>query len=191
MFLDEGNFITAGGVTAYMYLSLSIAGRFGSPELVSILSKLLLIAPARRLQAPYKEFSDNTGHDDAAVLLAQQWLICHSEKSTSLGTLAQIAGLEPRTLNRRFKNATGNTPLEYLRNLRIGKARTMLETTTKSFDTITFEVGYGDVSSFRRLFIKTTGLSPSSYRKRFEIHWIRKLIVSFHSLYNWLRTAFH
>lgn len=169
MIVDEGEFITAGGVTAYLDLSLYITGRFGSAELVSMLSKLLLIDPARRLQTPYKTFDYHTGHDDAAVLRAQQWLLNHSEQSTSLARLADIAGLEPRTLNRRFKKATGNTPLEYLQNLRLGKARTMLETTSNSFESITLHVGYEDVSSFRRLFTRSTGLSPSAYRKRFSI----------------------
>lgn len=170
MLVDEGDIITAGGVTAYMDLSLYIVGRFGSPELISTLSKLLLIDPARRLQTPYKEIDNTTIHQDAQILKIQQWLRDNINDSVSLKTLGDIAGLGQRTLVRRFKKATGNTPIEFLQNLRIGKARTLLETTGKSFDTITYEVGYGDVSSFRRLFKKSTGLSPSAYRKRFGLY---------------------
>lgn len=169
MIIDEGDIITAGGVTAYMDLSLYIVGRFGSPELISTLSKLLLIDPSRRLQTPYKAIDYNTAHEDVDILRIQQWLRENISDSFSLSLLAERAGLGQRTLLRRFKKATGNTPIEYLQNLRIGKARTMLETSGTSFDTITYEVGYQDVSSFRRLFKKSTGLSPSAYRKRFGL----------------------
>lgn len=170
MIIDEGNFITAGGVTAYMDLSLYIAGRFGTPELISTLSKLLLIDPSRRLQTPYKAIDYNITHSDSDILTAQEWMSEHIDEQISLKILGDITGLEQRTLARRFKKATGNTPIEYLQNIRIGKARTLLETTGKSFDIITYEVGYGDASSFRRLFKNSTGLSPSIYRKRFGIY---------------------
>lgn len=88
---------------------------------------------------------------------------------TAYMDLAKTAGLEPRTFARRFKRATGDTPLEYLQHLRIGKARTLLETTSDTIDAITWATGYEDISSFRRLFKKSTGLSPTAYRKKFSL----------------------
>lgn len=170
MIVDEGDFITAGGATAYMDLSLYITSRFGSSELASSLSKTLLIDPARRSQAPYTSFEFNTAHGDGHILKAQHWMKQNFASSISLARLAAIAGLGERTFVRKFKKATGDTPIEYLQHLRIGKARKLLETTDESVDTITYAIGYEDVSSFRRLFKKITGLSPTAYRRKFSLY---------------------
>ena len=170
MIVDEGDFITAGGVTAYMDLSLYLTGRFGSSELASSVSKALLIDPSRRSQTPYTAFDFNTAHGDENILKVQHWMEKSITDSISVSSLADKAGLGQRTFARRFKKATGDTPLEYLQYLRIGKARTLLETTSESVDTITYATGYEDVSSFRRLFRKITGLSPSAYRKKFSLY---------------------
>ena len=72
-----------------------------------------------------------------------------------------------RTLGRRFKVATGETPLPFLQNARIERAKRLLETTNVPFDQIAHRVGYEDVSSFRRLFVRGSGISPGNYRQRF------------------------
>lgn len=170
MIVDEGDVITAGGVTSYMDLSIYLAGRFGSFELASSVSKLLLIDPSRNLQTPYTMFNFNSAHGDGNILKTQQWMEDNITTVITVSDLAKKANLGERTFARRFKKATGDTPLEYLQHLRIGKARTFLETTEDPIDTITYATGYGDLSSFRRLFKKITGLSPSSYRKRFNLY---------------------
>ncbi|MCP4022106.1 MAG: GlxA family transcriptional regulator [Desulfobacteraceae bacterium] len=170
MIVDEGEFITAGGATAYMDLCLYLIGRFGSYELASSVSKVLLIDPSRRSQTPYTVFDFNKGHGDENILKVQHWMEKNIADNISIASLADKAGMGLRTFARRFKKATGDTPLEYLQHLRIGKARTLLETTGDSVDTITYATGYEDISSFRRLFKKTTGLPPTAYRKKFSLY---------------------
>ncbi len=171
MIVDEGDIITAGGVTAFIDLSLYMIGRFGSSELSSSLSRMLLIDPARRLQTPYFEYHFNTSHQDENILKAQDWMEKNLTSSITVPLLADKAGLEERTFARRFKKATGDTPLGYLQYLRIVKARILLETTDEPVETITCKTGYEDASSFRRLFKRTTGLSPTAYRKKFGLTW--------------------
>ncbi len=170
MIVDAGEVITAGGVTAYMDLALYLIGRFGSFELVSCVSKVLLMDPSQRLQTPYTRFDFNIAHGDENILKVQNWMEKHYTQVISVLSLAEKAGLGERTFARRFKKATGDTPLEYIQHLRIGKAQTFLETTGESIDAITWAVGYEDVSSFRRLFKKTTGLSPTAYKKKFSLY---------------------
>jgi transcriptional regulator GlxA family with amidase domain len=76
--------------------------------------------------------------------------------------------LSMRNFIRRFKEATEQTPIQYLQNLRIEKAKHLLESSQEAFDQITLRVGYEDGNSFRRLFKQRVGLAPSAYRKRFE-----------------------
>jgi transcriptional regulator GlxA family with amidase domain len=57
--------------------------------------------------------------------------------------------------------------MQYLQELRIEKAKLLLESSQAAFDQITLQVGYEDGNSFRRLFKQRVGLAPSAYRKRF------------------------
>lgn len=169
MLVDEGDIVTAGGVTAYLDLALHLVGRFGSPQLAASLSRLLLIDPARYLQSPYRQYSYTKGHGDERVVEVQKWLEEDCTRPVSLKDLADRARLGERTLMRRFKKATGDTPLKYLQQLRIDKARMLLESTSETIESITMAIGYEDVSSFRKLFTRLTGLSPAEYRRRFTI----------------------
>lgn len=69
---------------------------------------------------------------------------------------------------RRFKSATGDTALTYQQRIRVEAAKRLLEDENRSFDEITCQVGYEDSSSFRKVFLKQTGLRPTEYRKRFQ-----------------------
>lgn len=73
-----------------------------------------------------------------------------------------------RTFERRFRKATGDAPLKYIQRIRIEKARQLLESTSDTFEEITFQVGYEDPSTFRRMFQRYTGLQPGVYKGRFQ-----------------------
>jgi AraC-like DNA-binding protein len=83
--------------------------------------------------------------------------------------MAAAAGLERRTFLRRFANATGMTPIEYCRAVRIARARELLECGNTPQKEIAQSLGYKDVASFARVFRKVTGLAPGAYRKRFGL----------------------
>jgi transcriptional regulator GlxA family with amidase domain len=77
--------------------------------------------------------------------------------------------MEERTFIRRFKKATGLNPTEYCQQLRVGKAREMLEFTNKNIEEISWKVGYEDASAFRKVFHKVIGLTPGEYRTKFSV----------------------
>ena len=70
---------------------------------------------------------------------------------------------------RRFKAALNDTPLNYLQRLRVEQAKRLLETTNLPVEQIVLQVGYEDMSSFRKLFLNYTELSPSQYRQKFML----------------------
>jgi transcriptional regulator GlxA family with amidase domain len=167
--IDEGNIISAAGVTAYLNLSVYLVHRFASPELASLCSKVFLVDSGRRIQTPYENYTLPKKHGDDPIVHTQEWLEKNFKEPISLDAIAQIGNLGKRTLIRRFKRATGDTPLVYLQRLRIENAKRLLEATSSTFSEITWQVGYEDVSSFQRLFKIETGLSPKEYRTKFSL----------------------
>jgi len=91
----------------------------------------------------------------------------HSRELISIDELAKMLSISPRQFQRRFKEATGISPLTYLQKIRIEIAKKRLENTKDTFGKITWEVGYKDVNSFRKLFKKHTSLSPIDYPMKF------------------------
>ncbi|WP_392339622.1 helix-turn-helix domain-containing protein [Moritella marina] len=72
-----------------------------------------------------------------------------------------------RTFLRQFTHATSLKPIKYIQKVRVQKACERLESTTQSFELIAQNMGYYDVSSFRKVFITIIGLSPSDFKARF------------------------
>jgi transcriptional regulator GlxA family with amidase domain len=169
MLIDEHDMITAGGVTAYFDLALHLVRRFGSSDLAAGCSKFLLIDPRRSSQTPYQAGQFRKSHADQAVLAVQELLEKHFGDHLTLEQMGRIAGLEQRTLLRRFRRATGDSPVMYLQRVRIEAARRHLELSRDSIEEIAWKVGYEDGSSFSRLFKKITGMSPGGYRKKFSL----------------------
>lgn len=165
---DDGQLLCSAGSTTGSDLLLHIIRRFASPQLAIECSKKLLVDSAERLQTPYMSASFNKAHQDAEVLRVQIWLEKHSAERIVLDEVAARFALSPRNLIRRFKDATGQTPVQYLQSLRLERAKHLLEASQEHFERITQQVGYEDGSSFRRLFKERVGLSPGAYRRRFN-----------------------
>ena len=169
MLCEDNRLISSGGASAAMDLLLHLIRRFASLELAQMCSKYLLIDNVRSEQSVYVMWSLPKEHGDGEILRAQNWLEEHFAQPVLIDELAQRFGFGIRNFKRRFKEATGYTPLAYLQTLRLEKAKQLLESTRMSLDSITYKVGYADSSSFRRLFVERVGLLPAAYRKRFQV----------------------
>lgn len=132
-------------------------------------ARLMLVDLSGREQSYYRSFSPRLHHGDAEILKAQHLLQKSGCRNIDLTKMAKTAGLEIRTFMRRFRKATNLKPTEYCQSLRIGKAREMLETTNHSVERISWDVGYEDPTSFRRIFHRIMGFPPSDYRSRFAV----------------------
>lgn len=170
MIIDGGHFICAGGAMAWQDLALHLVARFMDPGVASDCAKLLVMDGTRHVQTPYFMFQDTQQKDftDPGIDAVRSWLQQHYAEPFELDALARMAEMGTRTFLRRFKRATGQTPLNYLKQLRIEAARHLLEVSTKNIEEITGLTGYSDSSSFRRLFKEKTGLTPKEYRARFH-----------------------
>jgi transcriptional regulator GlxA family with amidase domain len=113
--------------------------------------------------AAYQNEADSSHHDEI-VAQAQEWLQAHLSGPIAMTELAQSVQLSPRTLHRRFKRATGMTPLGYLQSLRMAGAKDLLRHSNLSVGDIAWQQGIQDISYFSQLFRKHCGMSPLRYR---------------------------
>jgi transcriptional regulator GlxA family with amidase domain len=119
--------------------------------------------------APYIVFQGRKDHGDAVVADAQVWLSTHFSVVSPVEEMVRRSGLAERTFKRRFTEASGFAPIDYVQRLRIEDAKRRLERTDASADEISWRVGYEDAAFFRRLFKRFTGLTPGAYRRRFQV----------------------
>jgi transcriptional regulator GlxA family with amidase domain len=76
--------------------------------------------------------------------------------------------MSTRTLNRRFREQAGTTPLQWLHRARIRQAQYLLETTGHPVARIAAQVGFGSPTAFRERFKRVVGTSPQTYRTAFS-----------------------
>ncbi len=81
--------------------------------------------------------------------------------------------MSERTFLRRFKAATGRVPAAYQQAVRVEAAKIMLERDSSPIQFVSEAVGYHDVSFFRTLFKRETGMTPAEYRSRFAAITLR------------------
>jgi transcriptional regulator GlxA family with amidase domain len=167
MVTEDHGFYCGGGVHAALDLSLYLVEKFCGHELAVQTAKALLIETPRAWQAGFAIVPLKTEHSDGNISSAQEWLHENFHKSFPLETPARRAGMSLRNFVRRFKQATGDSPLTYLQKLRIAAAKRMLEGDHRTMQEISDAVGYQDVAFFRSLFQRHTGVSPSEYREKF------------------------
>ena len=86
----------------------------------------------------------------------------------SVDQLSEMFAISRRNFERRFKKATTNTPVEYLQRVKIEAAKKSLESTRENINEVMYNVGYSDSKAFRNMFKKITGLSPVSYRNKYN-----------------------
>ena len=164
---DSGGIYCGGGVNSASDLSLYLVEKFCGRDVAVKCAQALLIEMPRVWQTAFAHLDVTARHDDAAIGRAQDWIHSHAVEGVRFDDLAVEIGMSPRNFIRRFKAATGATPLAYLQKLRIATAKRMLETGQSPIQEVSCRVGYEDLIFFRNLFKRHTGLSPGEYRRRF------------------------
>jgi transcriptional regulator GlxA family with amidase domain len=167
MVTEDHGFYCGGGVNASLDLSLYLVERFCGHDVAMQSAKAMLIEMPRAWQAGFAIVPLKTVHSDEAISAAQEWLHKNFQRTFPLETPAEHVGMSLRNFVRRFKKATGDSPLIYLQKLRVAAAKRLLENDHRTMPEISDAVGYQDVVFFRKIFQRHTGVSPSAYRQRF------------------------
>ncbi|WP_020484433.1 GlxA family transcriptional regulator [Methylomonas sp. MK1] len=165
---DDQRLIMAGGGTSWLDLTLFLIARLVSVEAAMQVARLNLIDWHQIGQQPYARLAQTRQVEDALIARCQVWIAEHYRSPAPVTAMARLSGLGERSLNRRFKAATGLSPLEYVHTLRLEEAKQMLEAGDQPVETIARDVGYEDAGFFNRLFQRQVKLTPAQYRKRFR-----------------------
>ncbi|WP_168708449.1 helix-turn-helix domain-containing protein [Hydrogenophaga sp. PAMC20947] len=159
--------VTAGGGTAWQDLALYLIARFCGHRQACETAKVHLLSGHEDGQLPFAAMNDQINDSDKVISQCQAWVAENFAQPNPVRLMAERAGLNIRTLSRRFRSATGQSPIGYVQCLRVEEAKRMLEDDKESIDGIGAAVGYDDSASFRRLFRRQVGLPPAAYRKKF------------------------
>jgi transcriptional regulator GlxA family with amidase domain len=160
--------VTSGAAMNWHDLVLYLIGRFVGASASQEVVRFFALQWHQDGLSPYLVFEGRTDHRDSAILAAQDWLSENFSVAAPVEEAVKRAGLAERTFTRRFANATGLTPITYIQRLRVEDAKRRLESSEVPVDEISWQVGYEDPAFFRRLFKRTTGLTPGAYRRRFQ-----------------------
>ena len=168
---DAGGLYCSGAFTACFDLSLYLVAKLVGYDVAAKSAKTLVYDIGRVSQTPYSPFNFQRNHQDDIILASQRQLEKKYTENIDIDVVAQESGMSRRTFERRFKTATGDSPLLYLQRVRVEAAKQILEEKNSSFDEISYEVGYENSSFFRKVFVKHTGLLPGEYRVKFRRSW--------------------
>lgn len=165
---DEQGIYTNGGAYSFLNLMLYLVEKFYDRETALVCAKVFQVDIERSSQSPFTIFNGQKDHTDEVIRNAQLYIEQHILSKFSMEELATQFALSRRNFDRRFIQATGNTPLEYQQRVRIEQAKKMLENGRSSVTDVMYETGYTDQKAFRSVFKKITGLTPADYRSKFN-----------------------
>ena len=138
---------------------------WGYEEMLTYLFRELLMTMHRRMTENAPRVS---GFIQDEIDRARAFFDEHYNEEISIEQYAVSRNMSTSWFNRSFRSAVGTSPMQYILDVRIRNAQTLLETTDYSVTSIAALVGYENPMYFSRLFRKAKGLSPSKYRKAFR-----------------------
>jgi AraC family transcriptional regulator, transcriptional activator FtrA len=167
LFVDEGTILTSAGSAAGIDLCLHIVREDYGAEIASRVARRLVVPPLREggqaqfIPAPIPD----AGTSGLALVL--QRVTGRLHERLNVASLARLAMMSPRTFARRFRDATGTTPHQWLTYQRVLAARRLLETSAASVDRIARDVGLETGATLRLHFRRVLRTSPTAYRRQF------------------------
>lgn len=158
------NIFCTGSVNSLADLTVYFIGQFYSSRVSELVERNFF--HAIRQAYDREAFSEDLekAHPDELVLEAQAKMRENLRKPADISALAKSAGLSRRSFDRRFKSATGSTPLNYLQKIRLSAAKDLLTNSNLSIQEIMYECAYQDASYFSEIFKRHFGASPREYR---------------------------
>lgn len=165
---EEHRIYSSGGANSYWNLLLHLVEKYTDRQTAILASKYFAVDIDRESQAAFAMFKGQKNHADADVRKAQDFIEKNVREKISVDELADMVAVGRRSFERRFKQATSNTVLEYIHRIKMEAAKRSFENSRKNINEVMMDVGYTDTKAFRLIFKKVTGLTPIEYRNKYN-----------------------
>ena len=168
IYVLDGDIATSAGVTAGIDLALALVEEDHGPALAVEVARYLLLY--RRRPGNQSQFSAplslqaRAGERFKALF---EWVETHLDQPLTVEVLADRTHMSPRTFARIFPSETGMSPGRFVEQLRLDRARELLESGAEGLDQVARDSGFGREERLRRAFQRRLGLSPAQYRAHF------------------------
>ncbi len=169
IFLRDGPIWTSAGVTAGMDLALALVEEDLSRDLALTIARHLVLFLRR--PGNQSQFSATLATQEPVrepLREARRHILENIDADLSVEALAQLAHMSPRHFARSFRAETGVTPARYVESVRVEAARRALEDTSAPVASIASACGFGTPETMRRSFLRSLGVAPAEYRRRFH-----------------------
>jgi transcriptional regulator GlxA family with amidase domain len=163
----DGRLLMGGSGVSWHLLVLALVARFAGAEEAMQVARVNLMDLSSASPIAYASLTHGSHAADPAIARCQQWAALHYASEAPVEQMVGLSQLPERTFKRRFAQATGMAPLEYVHHVRLEEAKQLLESGSAPVEAVAFEVGYSDTSFFGRLFRRKVGMTPAQYRLRF------------------------
>jgi AraC family transcriptional regulator, transcriptional activator FtrA len=167
LYVEDGNIMTSAGSASGLDMLLSIVRKDYGPRIANMFARRMVIPPHReggQSQFVLQPVAIRTSDKISSVL---DWMARHSGTAICVEDLATRAALSTRSFNRRFRAATGTSPIEWLTRLRIRQAQDLLESTREPIERVAEVAGFGTPETLRHHFRRVVGTSPAAWRRTF------------------------
>jgi transcriptional regulator GlxA family with amidase domain len=164
---QQGRIVTASGVNGHLAIAQSVVEKRLSKAAYADIRRLMVLPRPD----PALPIFESLHLIRQPSLTLRKLHLAVEQMAFSLATSERLAGtlaMSPRTLARKVKEATGHTVAQHVRLIKLNQASEKLLRTSRSVTQIGEELGFSDESSFRRIFRKITGHTPTVYRQKFS-----------------------
>ena len=162
---QAGRVFCAASINSGADLMIHLIGQFFDAATAAFVEQQF--SPEARMAFEKRVYHEGApSHADESIALAQGWLHQHWQQPLQSEELQRVSGLGQRQLNRRFREATGVTPVQYLMRLRCLYAKEWLKSSNMTVAEIAQLCGFADASHCGRVFRQWHDCAPGQYRQR-------------------------
>ncbi|MBO2448887.1 DJ-1/PfpI family protein [Actinomadura barringtoniae] len=168
VFVEDGLILTSAGAAACVELCLHLVRTDFGAAAAAAAGRLAIVAPPRPGEQAQVVQMPLPVTPDESLAATREWALRRLDEAITLHDLAAHACVSTRTFTRRFQAENGVSPIQWLLERRVERARELLETTSLPMDQVAFRSGLGSADSLRQHLVRRVGVTPTAYRQRWK-----------------------